>query len=73
MSKPFAALDIAATTCPGGAGKWRDEYNQHFKDASVVIIGDNDEPGRNHARDVAQGISPYCSAGSRARPRFVLA
>jgi hypothetical protein len=51
------ALDIAATTCSGGAGKWRDEYNQHFKDASVIIIGDNDEPGRNHARNVATALA----------------
>jgi hypothetical protein len=51
-------LDIAATTCSGGAGKWREEYNQHFKGASVVIIGDNDEPGRNHARDVAKVLTP---------------
>jgi hypothetical protein len=43
-------LGIAATTCPGGAGKWRDDYNQHFKGACVVIIGDNDEPGRNRAK-----------------------
>jgi phage/plasmid primase-like uncharacterized protein len=50
-------LCIAATTCPGGAGKWRDEYNQHFKDASVVIIGDNDEPGRKHAQDVARALA----------------
>ena len=55
------ALDIAATTCPGGAGKWRDEYNQHFKGASVVIIGDNDEPGRNHARDVATALAPVAA------------
>jgi hypothetical protein len=55
------ALDIAATTCSGGAGKWRDEYNQHFKGASVVIIGDNDEPGRNHARDVATALAPIAA------------
>jgi hypothetical protein len=55
------ALDIAATTCSGGAGKWRDEYNQHFKAASVVIIGDNDEPGRNHARDVAKALAPIAT------------
>jgi hypothetical protein len=55
------ALDITATTCSGGAGKWRDEYNQHFKGASVVIIGDNDEPGRNHARDVATALAPIAA------------
>jgi KaiC/GvpD/RAD55 family RecA-like ATPase len=55
------AFDIDATTCPGGAGKWRDEYSQHFKGADVVIIGDNDEPGRNHARDVARALAPIAA------------
>ena len=55
------ALGIAATTCAGGAGKWRDDYNQHLKGASVVIIGDNDEPGRNHARDVARALAPIAA------------
>src|SRR6476646_9127766 len=41
--------------------KWRDEYNQHFKDASVVTIGDNDEPGGNHARDVAKALAPIAA------------
>jgi putative DNA primase/helicase len=39
----------------------RDEYNQHFNYASVVIIGDNDEPGRNHARDVAEALAPIAA------------
>jgi RecA-family ATPase len=55
------AFGIAATTCPSGAGKWRDDYNQYFKGASVVIIGDNDEPGRNHARDVARALAPIAA------------
>lgn len=42
-----------ATTSPGGAGKWRGEYDQWFKDAIIVIIADRDEPGRKHAADVA--------------------
>ena len=54
-------LDITATTCPAGASKWREEYNQHFEGASVVIIGDNDEPGRNHARDVAKALAPVAA------------
>jgi KaiC/GvpD/RAD55 family RecA-like ATPase len=47
---------IAATTCPGGAGKWRDEYNTHFRGADIVIVGDNDEPGRAHTHQVAQAL-----------------
>lgn len=39
------ALGYTATTCPGGAGKWRNEYNQHFDGASVAVLGDNDPAG----------------------------
>jgi hypothetical protein len=41
-----------ATTAPGGAGKWRDDYDPWFDGADVVIIADRDEPGRKHAADV---------------------
>ena len=41
-----------ATTAPGGAGKWRDDYDQWFTGADVIIIADRDEPGRKHAADV---------------------
>jgi hypothetical protein len=47
------ARGIPATCNPGGAGKWREEYNNTFKDADVVIIADNDTPGRAHAEQVA--------------------
>jgi predicted P-loop ATPase len=47
------AWSVTATTNPGGAGKWRAEYNQHFPGADAVILLDNDKPGRDHARNVA--------------------
>jgi hypothetical protein len=53
-----------ATTCPGGAGKWRDSYSVIFKDAKVVIIMDVDpvdektgkRPGQEHAEQVRQSL-----------------
>jgi hypothetical protein len=45
-----------ATTNPGGAGKWRPDYNVHFRDATVVVIADNDAPGKAHARQVAEQL-----------------
>lgn len=42
-----------ATCNPGGAGKWRVEYAEHLRDATVIVCADKDEPGRKHARDVA--------------------
>jgi len=47
---------LTSTCNPQGAGKWRADYNKHFKDKQVVIIPDNDEPGRKHAQDVARHL-----------------
>ena len=47
---------LAATTNSEGAGKWRDALSPYFIDKNVVILPDNDEPGRNHARDVAAKV-----------------
>jgi putative DNA primase/helicase len=35
-------LGYAATTMPGGVGKWRDEYDELFRGADVVVVSDND-------------------------------
>jgi AAA domain len=46
------------TTCnPAGAGKWRDEYSEHFRDAKVYVIPDNDKPGRDHAQQVMESLT----------------
>lgn len=50
------ALGIPATTSVGGAGKWKDAYTGQLVEAGVtqvVIIPDNDEPGRQHAAQIA--------------------
>ncbi|MCG6534154.1 MAG: AAA family ATPase [Syntrophales bacterium LBB04] len=49
-------LGLPATTNPMGAGKWRDSYSHHFKNANVVILPDNDEPGIKHAENVAEKL-----------------
>ena len=46
-----------ATTNAGGVKKWRDELNQFFSGADVVVIADNDPPGREHADDVASKLA----------------
>lgn len=56
------ALDLPATTNPGGAGKWRAEYNQYFADKHVVIFADNDETGEQHAQDVAKNLLPVAAS-----------
>jgi hypothetical protein len=44
----LAAKGIPATCNAMGAGKWPDELCEWFKGADVVILPDNDEPGRKH-------------------------
>jgi putative DNA primase/helicase len=48
---------LAATTNSEGAGKWRDALSPFFINKNVVILPDNDEPGRNHARNVAAKLT----------------
>lgn len=45
-----------ATTSPGGALKWRDEYSRYFKGATVKIVADNDDKGRRHAIQVYRSV-----------------
>ena len=51
------ALGLVATTNSGGAGKWRSEYNEALKGRHVVILPDNDQPGREHAEQVVKFLS----------------
>jgi hypothetical protein len=41
------ALGYAATTMPGGVGKWHGEYDSFFQGADVVIVSDNDEQAKD--------------------------
>src|SRR5262249_50860787 len=52
----LAALGFAATTSAMGAGKWRREYTETLRGADVVLVPDNDDPGRNHMERVAAGL-----------------
>lgn len=58
--KDVHALEKAgevATCNPGGALKWRPEYNQHFRGATIVIVRDKDEPGHRHAEMVSAAVT----------------
>jgi putative DNA primase/helicase len=50
-------LSIPATTNVGGAGNWDPAINEYFRDRSVVILPDNDKPGRDHAAAVARNLN----------------
>jgi putative DNA primase/helicase len=62
----LAALGLVATTNAGGADKWRDEYSEALRGRHVVVLPDNDGPGRKHAQRVARSLS-----GAAAETRIV--
>lgn len=50
--------NAVATTMPGGTGGgWRDEYTATLTGANVIVVADNDEPGRAHAADVVRRLT----------------
>jgi hypothetical protein len=60
------ALGVPATCNPMGAKKWWPEFNQIFRDADVMLVPDNDQPGRDHAQLVASNLQ-----GSAKRIRLL--
>ena len=50
------AAGLLATTNSGGAGNWSETLNQYFNGRRLVIIPDNDDAGRQHARKVTQNL-----------------
>lgn len=48
----------AATTSPFGAGrnKWHSEYSKALAGAEIVVLPDNDKPGRDFAQDKATSL-----------------
>ena len=52
------SLGHAATTCAEGTRKWSSSYNYLFRGANVVLIPDNDPPGRAHMEMVTRELLP---------------
>lgn len=52
------ALGLVAVTNPEGAGKtkWRKEYSEQLRGLPVVVVPDQDAPGRAHGRAVAHSL-----------------
>lgn len=51
-------LGLTAVTA-GGVSDWRTQYALLFIGASVVILPDNDEPGRKLAKEIQKDLRPY--------------
>jgi hypothetical protein len=57
------------TTNPMGAGAWRPEYTDALRGARlVIVIADNDEPGRKHAHAIAAELRPHVDELVLLRP-----
>lgn len=50
------SLGFTATTCPSGAGKWKDRYSDYLTGSYAYIIADNDATGKRHANKVAASL-----------------
>jgi hypothetical protein len=53
----MVAHGFTATCNPGGAGKWEKSYSETLRGAEVIIVADEDAPGRAHARKVATALN----------------
>lgn len=68
------SLGLVATCNPMGCGegKWLDEFNQHFADADVIVIPDEDDPeaekpeNRTSAIDHARRVCAAVSSEARS-------
>jgi putative DNA primase/helicase len=49
-------LGYVATTAPNGAASWRPEYAEYFRGKTVLVIPDNDAPGREYAVKVCGSL-----------------
>ncbi len=57
-------LGFTVTCNPMGAGKWRAEYNVALTGRNVVILADNDKPGRDHAEAVARALDGVAASAA---------
>ena len=51
-------MHYSATTA-GSSGDWKKEYAQYFKGADVIILPDNDKPGRKAADRIMKDLKDY--------------
>lgn len=58
----LARHGYVATTNPFGAKKWKPHYNQYFAGRHVIVVPDNDEPGRQHAELVKHQVAPVAKS-----------
>lgn len=67
----LARFHLVATCNPGGAGvgKWLPQYSQALAGLDVVVVCDNDEPGREHGREIARQLKGHARSVRLTRSR----
>lgn len=63
------SLGIPATCNVGGAGAWLPHYGESLAGCHLVVVADNNVPGRAHARFVAAACGPHAASVSLVVPR----
>ena len=53
----LAGMGFASTCNVGGAGKWLGSYTDYLVNKDVIVIPDNDNPGKEHAAKVIASMS----------------
>ncbi len=54
-------IGVLATCNAMGAGKWTADHSNFLRGRRVIILPDNDEPGRKHAEQVARSLEGVAS------------
>jgi hypothetical protein len=49
-------IDVPATTHTHSSNEWQADYSESFRGRLIIVIADNDEPGRKHAQYVAERL-----------------
>ena len=56
------SLGFTATTNPFGAEKWPEHFGPYFTGKDIVLIPDNDDPGRQHMDKVAANLKGHAAS-----------
>lgn len=54
----LAKWGLVATCSAGGAGKWMADHSTHLTGRDVVLLPDNDQPGRDHVAKAIETLQP---------------
>jgi 5S rRNA maturation endonuclease (ribonuclease M5) len=53
---------LVASCNPMGAGKWKQKYNGYLQGKEIIVLPDNDDPGKQHAINVKDNLTGIASS-----------